>query len=102
MRIRLLSLQSHVAANQHLQVLPGKMAEMMTMVNETKSEIPGHRGAMIVKVDETSILMHSMYNDQASMDAAGANSENITNLFRPFMAEDGTKTVGKIVVDVWA
>ena len=78
------------------------MAEMMTMVNETKSEIPGHRGAMIVKVDETSILMHSIYNDQASMDAAGANSEKITNLFGPFMAEDGTKTVGKIVTDVWA
>ena len=103
MRIRLLSLQSHVAANLHLQVLPGKMAELMTMVNENGNvRIPGHRGAMLVKLDETSILMHSVYNDQASMDAAGANSEKITNLFRPFMAEDGTKTVGKIVAAVCA
>ena len=103
MRIRLLSVQSHVVANLHLQVLPGKMAELMTMINEQGSvPIPGHRGAMLVKLDETSVLMHSVYNDQASMDAAGENSKKVTNLFGPFLAEDGTKTVGKIVIDVWA
>jgi hypothetical protein len=94
---------SKVASTRRMKVLPGKMAELMTMVNENGNvRIPGHRGAMLVKLDETSILMHSVYNDQASMDAAGANSEKITNLFGPFLAEVVTKTVGKIVLDVWA
>jgi len=94
---------SRVASTRRMKVLPGKMAELMTMINEQGSvPIPGHRGAMLVKLDETSILMHSVYNDQASMDAAGENSKKVTNLFGPFLAEDGTKTVGKIVIDVYA
>jgi len=95
-----------VVSTRKITVLPGKMdaliAEAKNQYANHKVVTPGHRGAMWIKIDETTLLAHSVYNDQASLDANAENSKNTAALMAPFMADAGTKTVSKIVMDVWA
>lgn len=94
-----------VWSTRKMKILPGKMDELIAACKvdmQTPVAVPGHRGAIIIKVDENTLLMHSIYNDQASLDAAAENSKRVASDLAPFMADAGTRVVGKQILDVYA
>ena len=94
---------SKVASTRKMKILPGKVDEVIALLKATAPvPIPGHRGAIVLKIDENTLLMHSVYNDQASLDASAENSKKVSATFAPFLAESGARIIGKYVLDVWA
>lgn len=94
-----------VWSTRKMKILPGKMDELIAAIKvdmQNPAPVPGHRGAVIIKVDENTLLMHSIYNDQSSLDAAAENSKKVASDLAPFMAEAGTRVVSKQIQDVYA
>merc|ERR1719345_241565 len=74
---------TRVGSYRKLKIKPGKMDEMIAAMTDGAKGVvvpAGRRGGFIVKIDDTTLISHSAYNDQASLDTIDTTRKDLKPL----------------------